>query len=334
MPEIVNIEAGEQPTMIEVRDEADVYAFASMAKHFALQLGFTCFQAGLISLAASEIAMNSFRHAKQGRAIIQATDNHKGIEIKINDTGPGIDNIEFAMEDGFSTQKTLGLGLGAAKRSVDEFSIKTSASGTSVIMARYLPVTRQLIDTGMVSFPVVDGSVNGDAYLIKGYEGDKLLSAVFDGAGKGIQASKSAELVKEVFLKNYKLPLDKLVLLCHEKLVEYQVSRGVEVALLRITPDFIESLIMGNTTIHANSIPRSSFFFHDGSIGIKLPNALSVQCIPRPKQFSFVMHSDGIKDVNYARYCSSDLSAQGLAERIFDQHAVTDDDATVIVLKG
>nr|WP_297347557.1 ATP-binding protein [uncultured Glaciecola sp.] len=319
---------------IVIQDEADVYSFASMAKHIALQLGFTYFQAGLIFLAASEIAMNSFRHAEHGVAIIQVTDNNKGIEINIDDRGPGIGNLELAMKDGFSTRQTLGLGLGAAQRSMDEFSVKSSASGTSVKMSCYLPIPRQLIDTGVVSFPVVGGDVNGDAYLIKGYEGDKMLVAIFDGAGKGIQASKSAEFVKKQVLENYKLPLDDLVRFCHEKLLKYNLSRGVEVALFRITPDSIESLIMGNTSIQADSTQHLSFFFHDGSIGTSLPNSLTVQRRLRPDQFTFVMHSDGIKDVNYDSCCSDDLFAQRLAEQIFDQYAVVNDDATVIVLKG
>jgi anti-sigma regulatory factor (Ser/Thr protein kinase) len=322
------------PSSIAIRDEADVYSFASMAKHLALQLGFTDFQAGLIFLAASEIAMNSFRHAKHGVAIIQVTDNNRGIGINVEDQGPGIGNLELAMKDGFSTRLTLGLGLGAARRSMDEFLVKSSASGTSVTMSCYLPVPRELIDTGMVSFPVVGGDVNGDAYLIKGYEGDKMLTAIFDGAGKGIQAAKSAELVKKEVLENYKLPLDELVRLCHEKLVKYQVSRGVEVALLRITPDSIESLIMGNTSIQADSTQHLNFSFHDGSIGIRLPDSLTVQRRLRPDQFTVVMHSDGIKDINYASCNSDDVFAQRLAEQIFDQYAVTDDDATVIAIKG
>lgn len=161
-----------------------------------------------------------------------------------------------------------------------------------------------------------------------------MLAAIFDGAGKGIQASKSAEFVKKQVLENYKLPLDDLVRLCHEKLVKYQVSRGVEVALLRITPDSIESLIMGNTSIQADSTQHLSFFFHDGSIGTRLPSSLTVQRRLRPDQFTFVMYSDGIKDVNYASCCTDDAFAQRLAEQIFDQYAVVDDDATVIVLKG
>jgi serine/threonine-protein kinase RsbT len=139
MPKIRPIEAAQHSSVIKVGVEADVYAIVGMVKNLTLQLGFTAFQAGLVSLAVAEIAMNAVRHAHHGVVFIDAADNHKGIEIKVEDRGAGINNLSLAMEDGFSTKNTLGLGLGVASRSVDVFSIKSSACGTSVAMASYLP---------------------------------------------------------------------------------------------------------------------------------------------------------------------------------------------------
>jgi len=319
---------------MKIDAENDVYVIVQKVKAQALALGFDAFTASLLASAVSEITTNVVRYANHGVATLRQCDNGKGIEIQVVDCGTGIANVELAMQDGYSSAQSLGLGLGAAKRSVDEMKIVTASSGTTITLIKYLPVPREDIDTGMVSFPAVGEHFNGDAYFVKGYQGDKVLAAIFDGAGKGKKAAKSAHVIQQLLKKNYQLPLNELVHLGHKVLKEYTFTRGVELALLRITPETIESLVMGNVTIHANSIPYSSHPVQNGSLGLSIPEDIHVHQIKRPARFCFVMHSDGVQDIDYSSIFSIDMSAQCRAENIFDQHAITDDDATVVVLKS
>lgn len=319
---------------MEIQDENTVYVLANQVKELALGLGFTLFNAGLISTASAEIAMNTVRHAVGGTANVQPCLNDKGIEIQIADNGPGISNIELAMQDSYSTRISLGLGLGAAKRSVDEFIIDTSDQGTLITLRSHLPVPREEIDTGMVSFPCVGEQVNGDAYFVKGYEGDKLIAAVYDGAGKGEKADESTQIVSQLLKKHYQLPLDEIISLCHQELLSRQMSRGVEIALVRITPDTVESVKLGNVSIHAHSQPRASVSPQNGSMGLLIPSDIHIHRFKRPQQFCFVLHSDGVVDVDYSATFLNDYSAQKVAETLFDRHAITDDDSTVVIVKG
>ena len=332
-----SIQRRESSTQIEILNESDVYAIAKYAKEQAEGLGFTTFSSGLISIAASEIAMNVVRYGVRGTALIQYCENDKGIEIHIFDQGSGIPDIELAMQDGYSTTINsglgLGLGLGAAKRSVDEMIIDSTPQGTSITLRKYLSVPRENIDTGMVSFPAVGEHIKCDAYFAKGYEGDKLIAAVCEG--RGTKGEHSALVIQKLLQQHYQLPLDELIRMGHQKLQEDELSQGVDIALFRITPSEIESTVMGNVSIHADLEPeKRSLSTQNACLGLSIPEEIPVYRTQRPETFCYVLHSDGITNVDYPLSHSIDASAQYIAEKIFDQHAVCDDDATVVVLKG
>lgn len=319
---------------LDIHQESDVFDITYIVKNEALKIGFESYDAALLSMAVSELATNVVRYARHGVVIISPSDNHKGLEIQVNDKGTGIDNIELAQEDHYSSTNSLGLGLGAAKRSVDEMLINNTSNGCNITLKKYLPVPRENIDTGMVSFPKVGSHINGDAYFVKDYQGDKILLAILDGAGSGLKAQQSTEVIKEYFKQHYTLPLDQLIHNSHQLIINSHLSRGVEIAIMRITPSKVEAVIMGNTCIHVNAQPYNSIPVQNGSIGLSVPANIHVHCFDRPQQFCFVMHSDGINNIDYENVFSSPLSAQKQAEKIFDAHARADDDASIIVVQG
>ena len=94
-----------------------------------------------IKTVASELAYNILKYAKQGTVQVRRVQlNHqKGVEIKASDHGPGIKDIEMAMEDHYSSGKTLGLGLPGVKRLMDDFEIESElGKGTTVIARKWL----------------------------------------------------------------------------------------------------------------------------------------------------------------------------------------------------
>ena len=85
--------------------------------------------------AASELTRNMLLYANGGYVTVEHTSllAKKGVRVTFKDHGPGIADIEKAMEDGYSTSHGLGLGLSGAKRLVGEFEITSSPSmGTCV----------------------------------------------------------------------------------------------------------------------------------------------------------------------------------------------------------
>jgi len=109
-------------------------------KQLAQQRGFDAFATAGLTTAASEITRNVWVHARRGRAIIEElTDGARyGLRIEFQDEGPGIPDVPRALEGGYSTARSLGLGLSGSKRLVDEMEIDTVVGrGTKVRMVKW-----------------------------------------------------------------------------------------------------------------------------------------------------------------------------------------------------
>jgi serine/threonine-protein kinase RsbT len=109
------------------------------ARHLAASAGFDEVNQFLIATAASELATNIVNYAQKGELtlrIVQRT-NRLGIEIIARDDGPGIRDIEQALQDNFSTTKgSLGLGLPSVKRIMDEFKIESQPGRGTLVSTR------------------------------------------------------------------------------------------------------------------------------------------------------------------------------------------------------
>jgi len=90
--------------------------------------------------AASELGRNVLVHGKGGSMTIDEllSNGRSGLRLVFQDQGPGIVDIEQAMTDGFSTARSMGLGLGGAKRLVNEFTLASEPGmGTTVTVIQW-----------------------------------------------------------------------------------------------------------------------------------------------------------------------------------------------------
>jgi len=102
--------------------------------------GFSLVDQTKMVTAASELARNAVDHAGGGTVRMEALvdGGRSGIRLVFEDHGPGIPDMALAMQDGFSTVGGLGLGLGGAKRLVNEFAIHSQpGEGTRVAVTRW-----------------------------------------------------------------------------------------------------------------------------------------------------------------------------------------------------
>ncbi len=123
-----------------IEKEQDVVPFRNRVKEYAVKIGMSLVNQTKLITAASELVRNMLKYAGGGVAIIevisQGRDN--GIRLIFQDQGPGIKDIAQAMKDGFSTGKSLGLGLPGTKRLVSEFDIKSKeGEGTTVTIIKW-----------------------------------------------------------------------------------------------------------------------------------------------------------------------------------------------------
>jgi serine/threonine-protein kinase RsbT len=128
-------------SIVSIEGDADIVAARRKVREVAEQIGFTGRDLVLLATAISEITRNIISYAKRGEVTLTAvTDGRqRGITIVVRDEGPGINDIEQAMRDGFSTGKSLGLGLPGARRLMDDFEIVSMlGKGTTVTMSKWL----------------------------------------------------------------------------------------------------------------------------------------------------------------------------------------------------
>jgi anti-sigma regulatory factor (Ser/Thr protein kinase) len=125
---------------VRVSDDADVVTARQQARAIAALVGFGATELTVIATAVSEIARNIVKFAHRGEIVVRAVDEPPayGVRVVARDVGPGIKNLDEAMQDGFSTYRGLGLGLAGARRLMDQFEIVSEVGvGTTVTMAKW-----------------------------------------------------------------------------------------------------------------------------------------------------------------------------------------------------
>jgi serine/threonine-protein kinase RsbT len=123
---------------VRIHSESDIVATRRTVRTAATQLGFGITDVTRIVTAASELARNVFLYAGSGIMRWRALDTggRIGIELTFEDRGPGITDIEQAMQEGCTTGDGLGLGLPGAKRLMDEFEIASQIGEGTIVTAK------------------------------------------------------------------------------------------------------------------------------------------------------------------------------------------------------
>lgn len=128
-------------SLVQIADERDIVEVRRVVRSSAIEAGFGVTDVTRIVTAASELARNIYRHAYSGTLTISPLNSGAttGIELIFEDKGPGIVNIEQAMEPGFTTGGGLGMGLPGARRLMDEMNITSEVKkGTIVTIKKWL----------------------------------------------------------------------------------------------------------------------------------------------------------------------------------------------------
>lgn len=132
---------------IEIRIESDIVIARKTGRDMARSLGFSDVDSFKISIAISELVQNVLLHAGAGTISLSAVsteNNEVGLTMVVEDSGPGIDDIERAMRDGYSTSNSLGNGLPGAKRLLDAFEIRSEVGkGTVVTATKWIPAVEE-----------------------------------------------------------------------------------------------------------------------------------------------------------------------------------------------
>lgn len=123
-----------------VGNEAQMKVALYKTRQLCQQMGFGDIVTSKITTAASELLRNVLKYAGTGHICLrECGDADKtGIEILVCDNGPGIDDIELALQEQYSTSGTLGMGLPGVKRLMDEFFVDSNPGNTKVTIRKFL----------------------------------------------------------------------------------------------------------------------------------------------------------------------------------------------------
>ncbi len=126
--------------IVPVTKEPEVILLRNKVKEYAIAIKMGLVNQTRLITATSELVRNMLKYGGGGQVLLETVSKGKenGVRLTFSDRGPGIANIGMAMKDGFSTTRSLGLGLPGTKRLVNEFDIKSEVGkGTTVIILKW-----------------------------------------------------------------------------------------------------------------------------------------------------------------------------------------------------
>jgi len=130
-----------KPVIIHVTEEHHIARARQAAVALAEEIGFKRVLVYYVATSVSELANNLFFHASRGGTLTLTPlrrEGEIGIEVVAEDDGPGIPDVELALQDGFSTGGGLGGGLPGVERLMDEFEIaSTVGAGTRIVVRKW-----------------------------------------------------------------------------------------------------------------------------------------------------------------------------------------------------
>ena len=128
-------------THVPIDQETDIVTARQKGRELAAQTGLSKTEQTLIATAISEVARNIVVYAQRGEVILAPIEQEgrRGVLVVARDEGPGIPNPDLAMRDGYSTSRSLGMGLPGAKRLMDEFELSSVlGKGTTIVMKKWV----------------------------------------------------------------------------------------------------------------------------------------------------------------------------------------------------
>lgn len=264
----------------------------------AQSIGLNDEDAGRAALVATEICSNLVKHGGGGQLLMRSLDDagRRGIELLGLDKGPGMDDIDKCLADGYSTGGSPGTGLGAIRRQSQVFDLHSQPGKGTAVLAQIWPQARaprsDSTQIGAIVVPKPGETECGDAWCSAERSGGVLISCV-DGLGHGLGAAQAASRACELLdTERHGSPAAILQKL-HNGL---RHTRGAAVSLLDI--DWNERRL---TSAGVGNIV-AAIVTHAGARRIPSDNGIVGHTMPRVRELNYalepdaliVVHSDGL----------------------------------------
>jgi anti-sigma regulatory factor (Ser/Thr protein kinase) len=326
---------------VVIREQSDAGDARRLAARAAESARFDAVLSTRVSIISAEMTSNLLKHsAAGGEVLINALTPPAGpgaVELLAIDRGPGIANPAAALEDGYTTAGSLGVGLGAIRRQSSHFEIHSIPDRGTVILARVIAdnvhVAAPKFDVGVVSVAKDGEEVSGDGWaLCEVPSGIQLL--VVDGLGHGLLASDAATMAVKTFRNTAgRAPVD-VVRLLHPAL---RSTRGatIGVATVDTQAGVVTYAGVGNIAAAIVTPDRCRWLVSlNGTVGREPVQFRQFETAWDPKAL-LIAHSDGLA-TRWRLDQVPGLAAKDptlIAAVLFRDFARQLDDVTVVVAK-
>ena len=307
----------------------------------------------LICTVVSELGTNILKFAGKGTvSVARVMDGgHDAIQVVAQDHGPGIQDLELAMQDGYSTAETLGLGLPAVRRIMSTMKVETAAGrGTKVVATKWLDGVavsspsvysgRAPVNEKRASIKIEHAqkvrqypgeSVSGDVAVLRTVDSG-LLFGIIDASGHGPEAHRVAQRLSEGIGDEGSNPEDLLRVL--HRLATGTRGAAVGLAFLNCISHRLTYAGIGN--VHIRVLGERSWrgVSRDGIVGERLPGILQ-QSVGVSAGDVIVVASDGVSESSRSAVLvrRSKMPAGEIAEKVILEAGKLTDDASCVVVK-
>ena len=321
-----------------VEDASRVGEARRHAARLAAELAFSELDAGRLALVVTELGTNLQRHARKGRLLIAARPGEREVEVIAIDEGPGIVDLRMSMQDGHSSGRTPGTGLGAIARLADDFDMHSSVpDGTvSVARVRSAAAARRAgawIRIGALCLPAPGEAVCGDAWSA-GRLGASFSLLVADGLGHGPEAAKASLTATAAFARDPSAAPRAQVRQTHQAL---QGTRGAALCALVLDAEASTMSYAGAGNVVGrvlSGVFDRSIVTQHGTAGLQIRQPEETASA-WPDHALVILHSDGIDTRWRADRILPVLKKDPalVAAILLRDHSRQRDDATVVVLR-
>lgn len=325
--------------VVAVEDQSQVGDARRRSMGVAGEAGFSESARSDIGIVATEAAANVVRHAGRGELLISRVDGPRGavLELVCVDHGPGMQDVEACLRDGYSSRGTMGGGFGAMRRLADEFAIYSAPGvGTALVcrfrMGRAGPPAGGVTWSGL-AVPLRGESACGDAWtVVSGAFGTAILVA--DGLGHGGSAAEAATTAVRIFRQQISFQPEQVIASLHAGLRSTRGAAGA-VALIDSGRPEVRYAAIGNiSALLLSGAAARNLVSHNGTLGHQV-HKVQEFVYPSPAGALLVAHSDGLttrwKLEQYPGLFRQDPAL--VAAMLYRDHARPRDDVSVVVCR-
>lgn len=330
---------------LPIRESSQVGEARRMALRLAAAHELSEEVCGRIALVVTELGNNLVRHAQAGRLLMACTATEHGTHFEVIslDSGPGMQDVNQCLLDGYSTGTTPGTGFGAVRRLSTDFSVFSKVDSGTVILSRIrvsdpgpstqrqAPLNSDFVYAG-ICLCAPGEVVSGDAWDIRIEDGQASL-IVADGLGHGPEAAAAAQAALAVFRDARGSP--SAILEQAHPLMRQTRGAAVSISTLDLKTNTVVAAGAGNVAGRIISgLSDRSLLSQHGTLGLKV-RTLQDAIYAWPEHALLVMHSDGLQTrwkldgLGGLLRCDPAVIAGWLVR----DHTRGSDDVTVVVVK-